>query len=84
MNVKGNGTTCLPIVEKDGRYTTLSLPCEVSRGGNFVVAPPYKTSNLDIKGDLPPLMDMTNLIPNSRFDCPVSDPLIASHFVYRP
>ena len=53
-------------MDKDGWYTTLSLPCEVSWGGKSVLAPPYKTSDLEIKGDLPPLMDTTNLIPKAR------------------
>jgi hypothetical protein len=28
LNEKGNGTACLMIVEEDGKYATIFLPCE--------------------------------------------------------
>jgi hypothetical protein len=61
INVKGNGTLCLTIVEENGRYATLSMPCEASLGGKPVVELSCKMSDLEIKGGLPPLMAMTQL-----------------------
>jgi len=79
-----NPTIAEQNTEKNGLYANLLLPCEGSWGGKPVVALPCKNVRHGNQGDLPPLMDMTNLMPKARIRLSDNRFINAYQIAYNP